>query len=129
MKKSSLYLMALTGCIAFAGCDDPNASSSINKLLKEKGDFDATLLHKENYVFMPKEGTMTSTEMYYYFDTDKNPTDAEIMLQVTNHNNGAFLNAYNKGTTGKTQKISEWHNDLTDNKSIYIYYQKEIEKQ
>ena len=96
---------------------------------KEKGDFDATLLHKENFVFMPKEGTMTSTEMYYYFDTDNNPADAEMMLQVTNHNNGAFLNAYNKGTIGKTQTSSEWHNDLTDNKSIYIYYQKEIEKQ
>ena len=128
MKKNSLYLMALTGCL-IVGCDNPNMSSNVRDLLKEKGDLDATLLHKENFVFVPKEGTMTSTETYYYFDTDNNPDTAEIMLQVTNHSNAAFLNSFNKAKIGKIQKVSEWHNDLTNEKSICIYYKKEQEKQ
>ncbi|MBO5997382.1 MAG: hypothetical protein J6P93_02525 [Alphaproteobacteria bacterium] len=128
MKKFNLYAMALLGLLV-AGCDNDGASSKIKNLIKEKGDFNATLIDKENHVFIPKEGTMTSVESYYYFDTDLNLKTAEYMLQVTNHNNSALLNSYNKAITGKTQKISEWHNDLTDDKSIYIYYMTEKERQ
>ena len=112
-----------------AGCEDNSGSSNIKNLIKEKGDFDATLIHKENYVYMPKEGNMTSAEIFYYFDTDNNPETAEFMLMSNNHANSALLNSFNKAKIGKTQKISEWHNDLVDKRAIYVYYEQKQENQ
>ena len=127
MKKTNLFLMAIIGCLSMVGCREANTSTNVRNVLKEKGDVETTLIHKEQYVYALKEDQRTSREIYYYFDTDKDPETAELMLRVNTPNTGIFLSAYNEAKIGKTQKISEWHKKLAPSNGDYLYCEKEHE--